>query len=81
MPKMNGLEATRIIKDLFELKYQYPLMNDVMRIIKDEQLEQLTTKFEMECMIEISVRQKRSKPVYEKFNKIRGLSIHYLRTI
>ena len=77
----NASIETRIIKDLFELKYQYPLMNDVMRIIKDEQLEQLTTKFEMECMIEISIRQKRSKPVSEKFKKIRGLSIHYLRTI
>jgi len=77
----NGSIETRIINDVFELKYPYSLMNDVMRVIKDEQLEQISTKFEMECLIEVSVRKKRSEKVAEKFKKIRGLSIQYLKTI
>jgi len=52
-----------------------------MRVIKDEKLEQINTQFEMDCLIEVSVRQKRSETVQEKFNKIHGLSIQYLKTI
>lgn len=72
---------TRTIQDVYELNYPYEVMNDVMKIMKDAQLKQLSNTFELNCRIEFSVRKKDSNNIYEQFSKINKLAIKYLRTI
>ncbi len=74
----NVIEKT--INDIYEVVYDYPLMNSVMRIVKDEDLNQIVTQFEERCRIEISVRQKDSKRIFEKFDEIHQIKIKHLRT-
>ncbi|MCD4773288.1 MAG: YigZ family protein [Bacteroidales bacterium] len=72
--------VTKTVNDLFRIDFQYPLMNDVMRIIKEENLQQSNQKFEISCSLEFFIRKKYSKKIFERFNKINNLEITYLRT-
>ena len=56
-------------------------MNDVMKIIKEEKLEQLEHNFDLKCKIVFSIRKNNSKKVSEKFKNINSLSIRYINTV
>lgn len=79
-----ALNSNTIIKktlnDVYSLKFEYPLMNVVMRMIKDENLIQLMSQFELSCYMEIAVRKKESQRVQKLMENIYGLNIKYLRT-
>jgi len=79
-----AISANKIIKktlnDIYSLKFEYPLMNVVMRAIKDEKLHQIISKFELSCYIEIAVRKNDSEKIHKLFEAIYGLDIKYLRT-
>ncbi|GEQ86665.1 hypothetical protein ULMS_21730 [Patiriisocius marinistellae] len=66
-----ALEASKIkqltINEHFILKFEYPEMNIVMRIIKDENLKIEHQKMELSCEIEISVRKKEAQRIFEIF--------------
>ena len=69
------------VNDVYSIKFEYPLMNDVMRIIKEDNLEVVKQDFQMSCEVILQVRKKDSNKVYERFNKIHGVKIGYLKTI
>ena len=54
-------------------------MNEVMKIIKEENINQIFHSFDLKCMIKVSVRKNNSKKVVERFNKIKNLKINYLQ--
>jgi uncharacterized YigZ family protein len=62
-------------KDCFSIEFDYPAMNDVMKIIKDEQPETVSRKFETNCRIELRIRRSLSESLKNRFAKIKGLSI------
>jgi len=66
------------VNDVFELTFDYLVMNDVMKIIKDEKLEPQNTLFEMNCKLEISIRQSLTEKILNKLNKIDSLKINKL---
>lgn len=72
---------TLTVKDIYELSFEYPLMNDVMRVIKDEGLNVESQDFRLSCKLAFSVRKNFSNRVYERFNTIHGVKIDYLKTV
>jgi uncharacterized YigZ family protein len=71
----NNTILTKIIKDKFDVIFEYPDMNDVMRIIKEEDLEIISQDFQMTCTLRFSVRQKFSEKVKTRFVDLRKLKI------
>jgi uncharacterized YigZ family protein len=71
----------KTINEIYSLHFNYPLMNEVMRVMKEEQLEQLNTRFEMTCYLEFSVRKKIAEKVAERFENIFGVKIKYIKTV
>lgn len=65
------LEASKIVEktidETFILQFEYPEMNTVMRIIKDENLSVISQKMELNCEFEISVRKKEASRIFELF--------------
>ena len=79
---LNNAEiVTRQITDVYEIVYTYSLMNDVMKIMKEESLEQISSVFGLECTISFQVSKKYSNKIYEKFARMENLKINYLKTI
>ena len=71
----------KTIDEVYSLEFDYPLLNEVMRILKDENLEQQNPKFELRCYLEISIRQSDSDRIVEKLKKIFGVEVKYLKTV
>lgn len=66
---------TKILEDFFMLKFTYTQMNDVMQIIKQENLNVLTTRFEQDCRLEFSVRKSEAKRIKGMFDQLPGVEI------
>ncbi|WP_432411466.1 IMPACT family protein [Rasiella sp. SM2506] len=66
-----ALEASKIVKrtinEEITITFEYPEMNTVMRIIKDEKLKIVSQKMELDCEFVLSVRKKEFKRISELF--------------
>lgn len=66
-----ALEASKIVQrtinETFILKFDYPEMNIVMRIINDEAISIINRKMELNCEFEISVRKKEAERIFQLF--------------
>ncbi len=69
------------VNDVYEICFEYPLMNEVMRIVKDEQLIVIEQDFQISCKLSFKVRKKESNRLYDKFRKLHGIKIRYLKTV
>ncbi len=74
----NSTILTKIVKETYEIMYPYEVMNDVMKIIKDEILEVINNEFGMKCVIRLAIRHSNSERVVGKFSKVNQLIIKYL---
>jgi uncharacterized YigZ family protein len=73
------LEASEIISKtinvVYEIKFDYDLMNKVMRIIKDHDLKIVFQQLDLKCNYHIAVRKKSAQQVFENFEKLYKLTI------
>ncbi|MEI6062753.1 MAG: YigZ family protein [Bacteroidota bacterium] len=70
--------VTKIVKEVYQVDYPYEVMNDVMKIIKDEAIEVINNEFGMKCVIRLAIRHSEAGRVSAKFSKINQLVINYL---
>ena len=79
-----ALKNAKIIKktlhDIYELRFEYPVMNDVMRIMKEEKIEHIDQNFELSCSITLSLRKADIDKVLSKFDRIEDLKIEFIET-
>lgn len=65
----------RTIDKIFELRFDYPEMNVVMRLIKEHNLNIIAQELALDCKILISVRQMMANEIYDKFSGIYKVEI------
>lgn len=68
----NAMIVTRTVEHIMEIKFDYAAMNNLMQLIKEEQLEIVTTQFDLQCIIQVKVRSARLEEVESKIAKIEG---------
>ncbi|MBE9468529.1 MAG: YigZ family protein [Bacteroidetes bacterium] len=71
----NGKIISKTENIIFKIKFEYPAMNSVMRIIKEEGLDLINQKSELNCEITLSVRKKNASSIIERFKKINNLKV------
>ncbi len=80
-----ALESSSIVEktidELFQLKFGYPEMNTMMRIIKDEKLNITQKKMELDCEFIISVRKKEATRIFSLFNSTYKVTIKRIEDI
>ena len=78
----DAIEHATIIEKTIDVRYrllfEYPAMNDVMRILKDFGLKPEKQVFEMDCSLEIQVRQSESVRLYDAIANLRTVRIEHL---
>ncbi len=72
---MNAEIVERTVNEIVHVRFDYVVMNDVMKVLKEEDVEVVSRNFEMECEISLSIRQKNSPRLKERLSKIESLSI------
>jgi uncharacterized YigZ family protein len=78
---LNNKIVTKIITYIYQIDFQYTEMNDVMKIMKNFNLEQSDQKFEMKCQLNFEVRKSESDQIYDMLSKIKNLNIRFLKSI
>ena len=66
---------TKTIDHHFTVYFEYADMNDVMRIIKEEEPNIHHQKFDLKCEIELSIRQSRSEAIRQRFAKVESAKV------
>lgn len=68
----------RTINRLFSVTLEYPELNQIMRFVKDNNLDIVEQKMEMNCEIILSIRLKDVDTIYEKLMKMHKLKTKIL---
>ena len=76
----NSEKIIKIIKEYYEISFKYSLMNDIMRIVKEYNLEIINTDFQLECKLIFAVQRSNADMVKSAFNKYHEIIIIYLKT-
>ncbi len=71
---------TKTINEIYLVKFKYPEMNEVMRILKENDLTPFDQKFELDCELKFSVRKLKANEIYEKYSHLRSINIKYVKT-
>ena len=68
----------RTIDVRYRLRFEYAAMNDVMRIVKDFGLVPTHQDFNLDCQLEVSVRQSMSNRLYDAVAQLRTVRIELI---
>ena len=78
---INNAELTeKTLREYYEIIYPYIVMNDVMKILKEENVEQSKQLFDLECRILLNFRVSVKENVLNRFSRIDGLKCRYIET-
>ena len=74
-----ALEAAQIIEKTVDeemtVTFEYPFMNDVMRIVKEESPRILDQSYDTDCVLRLSIRRSLAARLREKLGKVTSASI------
>jgi len=73
--------VTKTVNDVYEIGFGYLVMNQVMRIVKEEDLLILKQQFDNDCVLQFEVRKAQLNTVLGKFENVDNLTIKYLLTL
>ena len=78
----DAIDHAQIIEKTIDCRYRlgfaYETMNDVMRILKDFDLKPENQQYDMQCTLEVSVRQSQSVRFYDAVANLRTVNIEVL---
>ena len=77
---IDALQQAEIIEKTIQTKlcihFEYPLMNDVMRVLKDSSASILNQNYNQDCSMEINIRKQEYNTLLGKLEKIEGIVIN-----
>jgi len=65
----------RLVEKQLLIEFDYGVMNEVMKLFKDEKLPQIDPQFDLRCQIKTMVRMSELGRIEENLNKIEGLKV------
>jgi uncharacterized YigZ family protein len=71
----------KTLNDVYIVQFDYLQMNEVMRIIKEDDLSIISQNFDNDCSMELSIRKTQVNQSLEKFNKLTGIIVTYEKTM
>ena len=74
----NATIIEKIVKQHFQLRFDYPQMDVVMRTIKQRNLEIISQKMEMDCTLVVAVRKKEAEDVLGTFQQLHQIKVDVL---
>ncbi|WP_285008328.1 IMPACT family protein [Pedobacter faecalis] len=70
----------KTVNDIYEITFDYLVMNDVMKLIKDQQLNVIFQSFDSTSTMRFEVRKSQVNVVADRLRNIQGLEAKYLYT-
>ena len=70
--------VTRHLTRRYSLHFEYPKMNDVMRVIKEEKIKILEQEMSLSCVIKIEVKKSDLEKIIFRFGNLRDIELKSL---
>jgi len=74
----NANIVVKEIRDVYQVDFEYPLMNSVMKIIKEDDLAIVEQHFDNQCSIKLAMRLSTINKSTNRLNKIQGVNVNKL---
>ena len=71
----NAVIVEKTVDEILRIRFSYLVLNDVMKVIKEEDPEVLERNFELSCEMLLAIRRKELPKLIERLEKIDSLSI------
>ncbi len=71
----NNLIIEKFEQDIIKVNFSYMAMNDIMKVIKEMNPEQIEQKFDNTCYIKLGIRKANGEELREKLLNIEGITI------
>ena len=71
----NAKIVVKTVDDTFILHFDYPLLNEVMRILNQFEESSWTQNFTETCEMEVNIRQSLSQQLYQSLSAIYGVTV------
>jgi uncharacterized YigZ family protein len=71
----------KTVNDIYTIAFDYLQMNDVMRIVKEDNLEILEQQFDNNCEIKVSIRKMQVNQALGKLQKLTSVKVKYISTL
>lgn len=76
----NAEIITKIVEDLYSIRFDYLQMNEVMKIVKKENLDIVNQTFDNNCEIQFKIRKTDSHRIKSVFENCNNIVVEYLKT-
>jgi putative IMPACT (imprinted ancient) family translation regulator len=70
----------KTVNDVYEIRFDYLALNNVMKLVKDEQLTILDQNFDSTCIMKLEIRKNGLNAILGKIEKVEGIQMKYLFT-
>ncbi len=77
----NATIIEKTIDEVYGVSFEYLLLNDVMKVLKEFDIVQSNHRFENLCYLEFTIRRSNAERVLGNLNSIVGVSVEFLRRI
>ncbi|MAW21733.1 MAG: YigZ family protein [Flavobacteriales bacterium] len=77
----SGIILKKTIKEEYKVDFKFPQINNVMRLIKENELEVVSTNFKTDCTLIFTVPKNKADNIVCKFKNNHKLKLKYLKTI
>ncbi|MBP1630165.1 MAG: hypothetical protein H6Q15_1058 [Bacteroidetes bacterium] len=77
----NSCIIEKTVNELYSVSFEYVLMNDVMKILKEFDVIQQNHRFEMDCYLEFITRKSNSVKIVDNLSSISNVSVKFLSLI
>jgi len=69
--------VAKTINSLYNVTFGYFQLNDVMKLVKENDIQVINQTFELSCEMTISLRLSKQNAILEKLQKIEGLTVKH----
>jgi uncharacterized YigZ family protein len=71
----------KTVNDVYAIRFDYTQMNDVMKIVKEDELTIISQDFDTECSISVAIRKTMVNRTLARLEKVDGVKAFYERTV
>jgi uncharacterized YigZ family protein len=76
----NSHIVERHLREYYDLSFQYPAMNDIMKILKEEGAGQSDQQFGTECRMMVDFRLSAKEKILARFSRVEGTTFRFIET-
>jgi uncharacterized YigZ family protein len=76
----NARIINKTVNEVYEITFDYAAMNTVIKILKDNEAETLSSKYELDGNVVFRIRKNQSDKICKQLKQIENLSLKYTRT-